>query len=168
MALILFHQGGFSQAYGYSIAAIHNSNNKDVHDHLASINSVLHNPAGAAALRSPDQALRTLPLGPADGHQGVVFVTLLLADGKVIDSRTEESASPGPKLSDPAAFLAKADLKAFFPPGSKAHLIRTGFVNCHSGICELVLSPFDGLQVIQVSGPPGSNAIRAIHLPQSH
>jgi hypothetical protein len=95
-------------------------------------------------------------------------VTLLLADGKVIDSRTEESASPGPKLSDPAMILAKADLKALFPPGSKAHLIRTGFVNCHSGICELVLSPFDSLQVIQVSGPPGSNAIRAIHLPQSH
>jgi transglutaminase-like putative cysteine protease/tetratricopeptide (TPR) repeat protein len=168
MALILFHQGKFSQAYGYSMAALHNNNTKDVRDHLASINSVLHNPVAAAVLRSPDQALRTLPLGPANGHQGVVFVTLVLADGKVIDSRTEESSSPGPKLSDPAPILSKADLKAFFPSGSKAHLIRTGFVNCHSGICELVLSPFDGLQVIQVSGPPGSNAIRVTHLPQSH
>jgi tetratricopeptide (TPR) repeat protein len=168
MALILFHQGRFTQALGYATAALHATNTKDVRSDLTTICTAVHNPAAAATIHADDQRLRTFSLGPANGHQGVLYVTLLLADGKVIDSRTEESASPGPKLSDPAMILAKADLKALFPPGSKAHLIRTGFVNCHSGICELVLSPFDSLQVIQVSGPPGSNAIRVTHLPQSH
>jgi tetratricopeptide (TPR) repeat protein len=85
-SLILFHQGKLTDAAGYAAAALH-ANNKDAHDHLAAINAVVRSPAAAATLRADDQHLRTFPLGPANGHQGVVFVTLLLADGKVIDSK---------------------------------------------------------------------------------
>jgi tetratricopeptide (TPR) repeat protein len=146
MALILFHQGKFSAALGYATAALH-ANIKDAHDHLAAINAVVRNPAITAALRADEQKLRTFPLGPAHARQGVVFVTLLLANGAVIDTTAEKSASPGTPLSDPTQYLKTADLHSLFPPASKAHLIRTGFVNCHSGVCELVLSPFDGSQV---------------------
>jgi tetratricopeptide (TPR) repeat protein len=140
MALLLFHQGKFTQALGYARAAVYASAT-DAHDHLADINAVLHNPAATATLRADDQKLRTFALGPANGRQGVVPVTLLLADGMVIDSIPEQSASHGTPLPDPAKYLKIADLHALFPPGSKAHLIRPGFVNCHSGVCELLLAP---------------------------
>jgi hypothetical protein len=140
MGWILFRQGKFSEAYGYINAAIHGNDNKEVRDNLRAINAVIHNPAATSTLQADDQKLRTYPLGPANGHNGVAFYTLLLADGKVIDSRRDPSNETA--LPDNARLLKVANLHALFPPGSKAHLLRTGFVNCHSGICELVFVPW--------------------------
>ena len=83
-------------------------------------------------------------------------------------AKTEESASPGPLHTDPAQFLKAADLKALFPPGSKAHLLRSGFVNCHSGDCELVLSPFDGVTTLNLNSTPAGTPVAVHKLPLTH
>jgi len=145
MALILFHQGRFSQALGYANAAVY-ANAKNANDHLEAINAIVHNPAATATLHSDDQKRRIFPLGPSSGRQGVAFVTLLLADGAVSDSASEKSSPSSPTLSDPAKYLKAANLHALFPPNSKAHLIRTGFINCHQDACELVLAPLSPVQ----------------------
>jgi tetratricopeptide (TPR) repeat protein len=144
MALILLHQGRFAEALGYAGAALRANNNRDAHDRLAAINSVLHDPAVTATLRDDDQKLRTFRLGPANGRSGVAAFVLVLADGKVLDSAAEKSESSStPTLPDAAQRLKAADLHVLFPPGSKVRLVRHGFVNCHTGICELVLAPLN-------------------------
>jgi hypothetical protein len=168
MALILLHEGKFTQALGYATAAIHVTNTDDVRADLIAISAVTHHPATAASLRADDQKLRTFAVGPAAGHQGVIYVTLLLADGKVIDSTSENTASPAPPLSDVAKYLKAADLRALFPPGSKAHLIRSGFVNCHIGGCELILAPIRGLQVINVRPPETKTVVPLTRTQPSH
>jgi hypothetical protein len=37
--------------------------------------------------------------------------------------------------------LKEAKLVGFWPAGSDANLVRSGMLNCHSGVCELVLMP---------------------------
>jgi tetratricopeptide (TPR) repeat protein len=144
MALILFHQGKFGEALGYVSAALRANYNKDEHDHLAAINSVLRNPATTATLRDDDDKLRTYRLGSSNGRSGVAAFVLLIADGKVLDS-TPEKFEPGSMstLPDAAQRLKAADLKALSPPGSMVRLVRHGLVNCHNGICELVLAPLN-------------------------
>ena len=141
MALVLMRKGDFTQALGYDNAAIHVLYTKDAHDHLTTINQMIHNPAEAATLHADDQKLRTFPLGPANGRSGVASFTLLLADGKVLNSTPEQSDPSTPALHGAQQLLQAADLKALFPPGSQALLVRSGFVNCHTGVCELILAP---------------------------
>jgi transketolase N-terminal domain/subunit len=93
MSWILFHEGKFSEAYGYANAAIHGNDCEKVRDHLSAINGVVHNPVATSSLHADDQKIRTFPLGPANGHAGVAFYTLLLADSKVVDSTLEKSAN---------------------------------------------------------------------------
>lgn len=122
---------------------LHANNAKEFRDHLATINAVVHSPTATAALRADDQKLRTFSLGPAGGHPGVAPFTLLIADGKVLSSLPDKSSSSASTTTLPnaAQYLKAADFRTLFPPASKAHLIRTGFVNCHSGACDLILAP---------------------------
>jgi hypothetical protein len=102
----------------------------------------MHSPAASAAARKGDQELRTFPLGPSHGQNGVAPFVLLLSDGKVADSAPDKSpTSTTPTLPHPEQYLKAADLHALFAPGSKAHLVRSGMVNCHQNTCELILAP---------------------------
>ncbi len=97
MAWILFHQGKFTEAYGYENAAMHGIDNKEVRDHLTAINAVLHDPAATATLHAENQKLRTFSLGPANGRNGTASFTLVIADGKVIDQHPDDNpTSPAP------------------------------------------------------------------------
>jgi len=81
--------------------------------------------------------LRTFPLGPAKGLDDVAEYRLLLSDGKVV--RAEKTGTK--ELEGGEERLKTAKVADLFPPESQANLVRTGMLNCHSGVCELVLEP---------------------------
>jgi tetratricopeptide (TPR) repeat protein len=83
------------------------------------------------------QKLRTIPAGPAKGLDGTAEYRLLLSDGKI-----ERAEQTGTKVLDGAPERLKTlDLSSFMPKGSSAKLARNGILNCHAGVCELVLVP---------------------------
>ncbi|HWW96596.1 MAG TPA: DUF3857 domain-containing protein [Edaphobacter sp.] len=83
------------------------------------------------------QKNRKIPLGPARGLNGVAEYRLLLSGGKVV--RAEKSGDKD--LPGGEERLKEAKLVGFWPAGSEASLVRSGMLNCHSGVCELVLMP---------------------------
>lgn len=83
------------------------------------------------------QKLRTIPVGPAKGLDGTAEYRLLLSGGKV-----ERAEAVGTKVLEGGPERLKTlDLAGFWPMGSSAKLVRNGMLNCHSGVCELVLMP---------------------------
>ena len=94
---------------------------------------------GATARKNDAQAglaeMRKVPLGPADGLDGVAEYKMLLTAGSV--TRVEPTSDKQLKGGDER--LMKAKLAAFLPSGSHAQIVLDGMLNCHSGVCELVL-----------------------------
>jgi tetratricopeptide (TPR) repeat protein len=83
------------------------------------------------------QDLRKLSLGTAKGMSGTAEYRLLLNQGKV--ARAE---AVGSKVLEGGEERVKSmQLVGFWPAGSEAQLVRTGMLNCHSGVCEVVLEP---------------------------
>ncbi|HEY6374482.1 MAG TPA: DUF3857 domain-containing protein [Edaphobacter sp.] len=83
------------------------------------------------------QEIRTISLGPANGLNGTVEYRLLLSEGGI-----ERAEAMGLKeLEGGAERVKKARFAGFWPTGSNANLVRSGILNCHSGVCELVLEP---------------------------
>jgi tetratricopeptide (TPR) repeat protein len=81
------------------------------------------------------QALRTIRMGAAKGIDGTAEYRLLLSDGKV-----ERAEAVGTKrLEGGDIRLETLALTGFWPAGSHARMVRTGMLNCHSNVCELVL-----------------------------
>ncbi|MGB9407837.1 MAG: DUF3857 domain-containing protein [Terracidiphilus sp.] len=81
--------------------------------------------------------LRTISLGDAGGFTGTAEYSLLLSNGEVLDIQ---------KISDKEVPGARERIKgvkftALWPKGSEAQLVRNAILNCHTGICELVLEP---------------------------
>ncbi len=83
------------------------------------------------------QENRKLFLGAANGLNGVVEYRLLMSNGKVV--RAKKSGDK--ELPGGEERLKKASLAGYWPVGSDADLVRNGMLNCHSGVCELVLMP---------------------------
>jgi tetratricopeptide (TPR) repeat protein len=83
------------------------------------------------------QKLRTLPLGPAAGLNGTAEYRLLLSAEKI--ERVEPTGDK--TLPDGDKRVLKADFKGWLPEGSKAALVKVALLNCHSGVCELVIEP---------------------------
>jgi tetratricopeptide (TPR) repeat protein len=83
------------------------------------------------------QENRKIPLGAAKGLNGVAEYRLLLSSGKIV--RAEKSGEKD--LPGGEERLKEAKLIGYWPTGSQASLVRSGMLNCHSGVCELVLLP---------------------------
>jgi tetratricopeptide (TPR) repeat protein len=80
---------------------------------------------------------RKIPLGAAQGLNGVAEYRLLLSGGKIVKAeKNGEKDLPGGEDR-----LKEAKLVGYWPTGSEASLVRNGMLNCHSGVCELVLLP---------------------------
>jgi tetratricopeptide (TPR) repeat protein len=81
--------------------------------------------------------LRTIPLGPAQGASGAAEYRLLLRQGKIakVEATGETSVAEGSER------IQRVQLNDLWPTGSDATLVRNGVLNCHAGICELVLVP---------------------------
>jgi tetratricopeptide (TPR) repeat protein len=83
------------------------------------------------------QENRKIPLGPARGLDGVAEYRLLMSGDKVVQAKKSgDKDLPGAEER-----LKEAKLVGFWPAGSDANLVRSGMLNCHSGVCELVLMP---------------------------
>ncbi|MFY9854099.1 MAG: tetratricopeptide repeat protein, partial [Terracidiphilus sp.] len=81
--------------------------------------------------------LRTISIGASGGLAGTAEYRLLLGNGEVLDVQ---------KISDkdvPTALerIKGVKIPALRPNGSEAQLVRNAILNCHAGICELVLEP---------------------------
>jgi tetratricopeptide (TPR) repeat protein len=87
--------------------------------------------------RTALQKLRTVPLGPAAGMNGVAEYKMLLSGDEVL--RVEPSGEN--TLAGGEARLKRTKLPGFMPTGSNAQLVLVGMLNCHAGVCELVLVP---------------------------
>ncbi|MGD0444011.1 MAG: DUF3857 domain-containing protein [Edaphobacter sp.] len=83
------------------------------------------------------QEARKLSLGAAKELDGVAEYRLLLSGGKMV--RVEKSGDK--ELQGGKERLKEAKLTDYWPVGSQASLVRNGMLNCHSGVCELVLEP---------------------------
>jgi tetratricopeptide (TPR) repeat protein len=81
--------------------------------------------------------LRKVALGAADGRSGDAEYKLLLKGGKAV--KVEQSGSKS--VAGAEETISKASFARLFPAGSPAVLVRAGYVNCHSGVCELLLEP---------------------------
>jgi tetratricopeptide (TPR) repeat protein len=80
---------------------------------------------------------RKIPLGAAKGMNGVAEYRLLLSNGKIV--RAEKTGEKD--LLGGEGRLKEAKLVGYWPSGSQASLVRSGMLNCHSGVCELVMIP---------------------------
>ena len=142
---ILYHEARYPEALAYIEPAARVLDHPDIHDHLVALATALHNPALA---HTEQQKLRTLSLGPAKGRHGTAELRLLVVDGSVsdigpfsVDQAVTANSSYKPGLTDGPALLKAADLHRLLPPGSNAHLIRSGIVNCFSTVCQVILIP---------------------------
>jgi hypothetical protein len=88
-------------------------------------------------LRTPTSQSRTIPLGPAGGRNGTAEYKLRLG----LDGFDLILPAGDKNLTGAAAMIKKAKLDGYWPKGSDARLAKGGFLNCHSGVCELVLMP---------------------------
>jgi tetratricopeptide (TPR) repeat protein len=80
---------------------------------------------------------RKIPLGLAKGLDGVAEYKMLMSGGKVVQAkRSGDKDLPGGEER-----VKEAKLVGFWPAGSEANLVRSAMLNCHSGVCELVLMP---------------------------
>jgi tetratricopeptide (TPR) repeat protein len=80
---------------------------------------------------------RKISLGPANGLNGVAEYRLLMNGGKVVGARKNGEK----ELAGAEQRLKEAKLMGYWPGGSEANLVKNGMLNCHSGVCELVLLP---------------------------
>jgi tetratricopeptide (TPR) repeat protein len=81
--------------------------------------------------------LRTISLGPANGHEGTAEYNLLVSRDRV-----EKAQPTGEKtVSGGVDLIRKADVKNFTPIGFEVRLAKTAILNCHSNACELVFEP---------------------------
>ncbi|WP_260735102.1 DUF3857 domain-containing protein [Tunturiibacter lichenicola] len=81
--------------------------------------------------------LRTYTLGPAKGLNGEAEYHLLLSDGMV--ARAEKAGTK--ELEGGEERLKAAKVADLWPPDSHANLVRSGIINCYSGVCKLILVP---------------------------
>jgi hypothetical protein len=83
------------------------------------------------------QKLRTLHLGPANGLDGTAEYRMLLSAEKIVrvEATGEKTLAGGDQR------VMKADFKGWVPEESKGVVVKVGLLNCHSGVCELVVEP---------------------------
>jgi tetratricopeptide (TPR) repeat protein/transglutaminase-like putative cysteine protease len=83
------------------------------------------------------QELRTIQLGAAKGMSGTTEYRLLLSQGKVVRAEAVGSKT----LEGGEERVKTLAVAGFWPAGSQAQLVRSGFLNCHANVCEVVLEP---------------------------
>jgi len=86
--------------------------------------------------RSALQAMRVIPLGPADGRTGSAEYRVLLSQGKAEVARPVDHDLPRAN-----ALIRSASFAGFTPAGSDARMAHFGYLNCTSTTCEFVMEP---------------------------
>jgi hypothetical protein len=94
--------------------------------------------AGDTNMQSELTKQRTIRVGTKTGGNLLSEYSFVIANGKIVLTRKSPSDHP---IASEDAMLKRAGFEGWIPQGSDAHLLRKGTLNCHSGICELVLYP---------------------------
>jgi hypothetical protein len=94
--------------------------------------------AGDTNMQSELTKQRTIRVGTKTGGNLLLEYSFVIEDGKIVLIRKSPSDYP---MANEDAMLKRANFEGWIPQGSDAHLLRKGTLNCHSGICELVLHP---------------------------
>ncbi len=100
-----------------------------------------------STLKDPEDALRTQMksgAGPAEGKTLVApYRFLVTAQGvqSAVALEVPDTNCGKPDLSHDLSRLRRAMPEGMVPQGSAARLLRSGVLNCHQTVCELVLSP---------------------------
>ncbi|RZU41879.1 DUF3857 domain-containing protein [Edaphobacter modestus] len=81
---------------------------------------------------------RAIHVGSRAGQNLTLEYSFLIEKGRV--TLVSRSAS-GQSSADEDAMVKRANLVGWIPQDSDAHLLRKGFLNCHSGTCELIVYP---------------------------
>ena len=82
------------------------------------------------------QTLRTITLGPANGHFGSAEYRILLSGAKAEATRPVDKPIPGGD-----AILASSTFAGLIPQGETAKIVLFGYLNCVAGDCEFVVEP---------------------------
>ena len=91
--------------------------------------------AGMKDVAAQLQAMRRIPLGK--GPDGVAEYKVLLGPLGLMTEKTDGTK----ELPDAAAILVRAKTAALFPEGEQGQLMYQVMLNCHGGVCEMVLEP---------------------------
>jgi len=86
--------------------------------------------------RAALQAMRTIPLGPAEGRVGSAEYRILISQGKA-----DRVHALGHGLPKGDTLLLSTNFSEFTPHGEKGRILITGYLNCLSETCELVIEP---------------------------
>lgn len=86
------------------------------------------------------QKLRTFQVGKFSGRNAVIEYSFVLSNGKMSELRQENKLGPDPELPDIDTITKHVDVTKWMPPDSTARLVRAGFLNCHSNVCEFVVN----------------------------
>jgi hypothetical protein len=89
-------------------------------------------------MQSEHTKQRTIRVGTKTGGNLLLEYSFDIEDGKIVLIRKSPSDYP---MANEDAMLKRANFEGWIPQGSDAHLLRKGTLNCHSGICEVVLHP---------------------------
>ena len=82
------------------------------------------------------QALRVIPLGPSEGRVGSAEYRILISQGKVDSIR-----AVGNGLPKGDTLLLSTNFSEFTPSGEKGRVLISGYLNCLTTTCELVIEP---------------------------
>ena len=127
----------------YMLALATTAGNDSSHPYLKALQTradALRQAGVVSNIADPGEALlslRTIPLDVTNAETGEVEYRLLLKAGKAIQTEPN-AARPIPGVDES---IARADFSRLFPANSQAQIVRTAHVNCHSGVCELILEP---------------------------
>lgn len=95
-----------------------------------------------STMRDPSaalQRLRVIPLGSWRGKNSSAEYTIVLEQDKPGDLQETSQGVSG--ITNASAMIRKARFERWTPSGSPARLLRTGTLNCHASVCELVVHP---------------------------
>ncbi|MDP9049142.1 MAG: DUF3857 domain-containing protein [Acidobacteriota bacterium] len=123
---------------GYNALGVHTEPNEKQKE-LQALADALSAGKGKTTAKSAQerlQELRTIQLGAADGRAGNAGYLLLIKDGKAVRVLATDKSVAGAE-----SMLLAANFSSLFPAGAHAALVRSGFVNCHAKVCELIFAP---------------------------
>lgn len=124
----LFREGKPAEAESYLRASWIAEDNTETSKHFSEV-------ALTQGHKSQPDDARKIPLGSANGRNGVAEYRLLFRGGKVIDIKPTGDKT----IPEALDLIARANFTRLFPVGSQVTLVYLGFINCHSGVCELIL-----------------------------
>ncbi|HTH54138.1 MAG TPA: hypothetical protein VL495_09315 [Edaphobacter sp.] len=82
--------------------------------------------------------LRAFHVGSTERPNAMLECSFVIDKGKITLLRSTNSG-PVPEKDD--AMIKRASFQDWIPRDSDAHLLLKGFLNCHSGTCELITYP---------------------------